>query len=181
MIQHNRIVTYGLTEEENTFVAQNLPTKEYILWDGENYLELTTVGCSALIVFGPALTEEETADIADYYTEIGGPTDETVIWLGESALPPELKRKFKCYPNFDAIAGKLKYLLLDAHKCHLESVEFSNRVAMILRVLREIKTNRPRRCQRSWNCPPERFSDISRLCGWQENSSTMTAQSGAGS
>ena len=141
MVQHNRIVTYGLTEEKNALVAKNLPTKEYTLWEGDVYTDLIAVDYAAMIVYRPALTKEEIADIADFYVEIGGPADETVLWLGEGALPAELKRKFKCYSDFEAIADKLKYLLLDAHKRHLKAVEFSNRVAMILRVLREIRTN----------------------------------------
>lgn len=141
MIQHNCIVTYGLTEEENACIERNIPTKKYKLWVGDVYTDLIAWGCAAIIVFGPALTEGETAVIADFYTEIGGPADETIFWLGECALPPPLKRKIKCYPDFGAIEGKLKYLLLDAHKRHLEAAEFSNRVAMILRVLREIRAN----------------------------------------
>lgn len=138
MMQRTYILTYGLTDEQNALVAENLPTKRYSLWIGDDSTDLIAVPCTAMIVQASSLTDEEEATVTSFYDELG-PLMETVFWLGETDLPPALKRQFKCYPSFSDIADKLKYLLLDAHKRTLETVEFSNRIAMILRILREIK------------------------------------------
>lgn len=71
--------------------------------------------------------------------EVNGCTDETILWLGEP-MPPKAARKFfKCYPDFDAITDKLKYLLLSAHSRSRKSYEYSEKLVNGLKILSLIR------------------------------------------
>lgn len=134
-----RIITFGLTEEENEIVAKNIPSRDYKVFDTDAPTDLIAIGCVAMIVQASALDEDARGMLFDYYGEVNGCTDETVIWLGEP-MPPKLLRKlFKCYPSFDALADKLKYLLLSAHSRSRKSYEYSEKLVNGLKILSLIR------------------------------------------
>lgn len=134
-----RIITFGLTEEENEIVAKNIPSRDYAVFDTNTPTDLIAIGCVAMIVQASALDEDARGMLFDYYGEVNGCTDETVIWLGEP-MPPKLLRKlFKCYPSFDALADKLKYLLLSAHSRSRKSYEYSEKLVNGLKILSLIR------------------------------------------
>ncbi len=138
MMQY-RIITFGLTEEENEIVAKNIPSRDYKVFDTDAPTDLIAIGCVAMIVQASALDEDARGMLFDYYGEVNGCTDETVIWLGEP-MPPKLLRKlFKCYPSFDALADKLKYLLLSAHSRSRKSYEYSEKLVNGLKILSLIR------------------------------------------
>ena len=103
MIGEHRISTFGLTEEQNEFVKQNTPVRDYEILDTDCPTDLIALSASALIVNASALEPDDLQMILDYYTEVRDCTDETVLWLGEPKPPVSLRKILKCYESFDAV------------------------------------------------------------------------------
>lgn len=136
-----RIITFGLTEEQNALVEANLPAQGYEVLDTSAPTDVIAIGCTAMIVYASAMDQDSIDMIFDLYTEVNGCTQETVIWLGEPKPPKELRKFFKCYPSFDAIADKLKYLLLTAHSRSKKAHEYSEKLVNGLKILALIRTH----------------------------------------
>lgn len=139
MNREYRVITFGLTEEENTLVEENLPARDYEVFDTGAPTDLIAIGCQALIINATAMDADSVGMIFDYYSQVNGCTDETVIWLGEPKPPKELRKLFKCYDSFDAIADKPKYLLLTAHSKSKKSYEYSEKLVNGLKILALIR------------------------------------------
>ena len=141
MSRDYRINTFGLTEEQNAHVKANLPSHDCELYIADDPTDLIAINCEAMIV-NASVMEQDSADmIFDLYTQIDGCTDETVIWLGEPKPPKELQKFFKCYDSFEAIADKLKYLLLAAHSKSKKAHEYSEKLVNGLKILTLIRSN----------------------------------------
>ena len=111
------------------------------LYIADDPTDLIAINCEAMIV-NASVMEQDSADmIFDLYTQIDGCTDETVIWLGEPKPPKELQKFFKCYDSFEAIADKLKYLLLTAHSKSKKAHEYSEKLVNGLKILALIRSN----------------------------------------
>ncbi len=134
-----RIITFGLTEAQNRLVEQNIPSRDYEVFDTDAPTDLIAIGCVAMIVQGSALDDDGRGMFFDYYASVNGCTDETVIWLGEPLPPRALRKFFKCYPSFNALADKLKYLLLSAHSRSRKSHEYSEKLVNGLNILSLIR------------------------------------------
>ena len=139
MNREYRVITFGLTDEENALVEENLPTRDYEVFDTDAPTDLIAIGCQALIVNAASMDSDSVGMIFDYYSQVNGCTDETVIWLGEPKPPKELRKFFKCYDSFDAIADKLKYLLLTAHSKSKKAHEYSEKLVNGLKILALIR------------------------------------------
>ena len=139
MGRDHRILTFGLTEAQNAWVEENLPTRDYEVFDTDAPTDVIAIGCQALIVNAAAMDGDAAGMIFDYYSQVNGCTDETVIWLGEPKPPKELRKFFKCYDSFDAIKDKLKYLLLTAHSKSKKAHEYSEKLVNGLKILALIR------------------------------------------
>ena len=139
MTQDYRINTFGLTQKQNQFVSANLPVRDCELYIADTPTDLIAINCEAMIVNASAMEQDDADMIFGYYQEVNGCTDETILWLGEP-MPPKAARKFfKCYPDFDAITDKLKYLLLSAHSRSRKSYEYSEKLVNGLKILSLIR------------------------------------------
>lgn len=136
-----RIITFGLTEEENEIVKKNIPSQDYEVFDTDAPTDLIAIGCVAMIVQASALDEDSIGMLFDYYGDVNGCTDETVIWLGEPEAPKELRKFFKCYGGFVDIQDKLRYLLLNAHSKSKKAREYSEKLVYGLRILSNIRNH----------------------------------------
>lgn len=136
------ILAYGLSDEELKHVRENLPTKAYELYDVTDApTDLLAVPKTVLIV-NPVSLEQGFVDfLLDSYAQAGGCATDTAIWLGEPRPAMKMNSFFKSYDSFDEIRDKLRYLLLSAHKLTTSAVEFSNKIALALMILREIHTH----------------------------------------
>ena len=139
MGRDHRILTFGLTEAQNAWVEENLPTRDYEVFDTDTPTDVIAIGCDAMIVNAAALDQDSADMIFDLYSQIDGCTNETVIWLGEPKPPKELRKFFKCYDSFDAIKDKLKYLLLTAHSKSKKAHEYSEKLVNGLKILALIR------------------------------------------
>lgn len=139
MGRDHRILTFGLTEAQNAWVEENLPTRDYEVFDTDAPTDVIAIGCQALIVNAAAMDGDAAGMIFDYYSQVNGCTDETVIWLGEPKPPRELRKFFQCYDSFDAIKDKLKYLLLTPHSKSKKAHEYSEKLVNGLKILALIR------------------------------------------
>lgn len=135
----DRVSTFGLTEEQNALVGAWLPSRECELFTADCPTDLIAIRCEAMIVNAAALKRDGADLLFGFYEEINCCTDETVIWLGEPEPPAALRKLFKCFKDFDAIADNLKYLLLSAHSRSKRSHEYSKRLANGLKILSLIR------------------------------------------
>ncbi|MDY2928693.1 MAG: hypothetical protein SOT89_00190, partial [Clostridiaceae bacterium] len=97
MGRDHRILTFGLTEAQNAWVEENLPTRDYEVFDTDAPTDVIAIGCDAMIVNAAALDQDSADMIFDLYSQVDGCTNETVIWLDEPKPPKELRKFFKCY------------------------------------------------------------------------------------
>ena len=139
MNKEYRVITFGLTAEQNALVEENLPARDYEVFDTDAPTDLIAIGCQALIINAASIDSDSAGMIFDYYSQVNGCTDETVIWLGEPKPPKELRKFFKCYDSFDAIKDKLKYLLLTAHSKSKKAHEYSEKLVNGLKILALIR------------------------------------------
>lgn len=137
-IEH-RIITFGLSEEQNDLVKSNLPAKDYEVFDTNAPTDMIAIGCVSLIVHAAALDEDAMGMLIDFYEQVDGCTDETVIWLGEPLPPKRLQKSFKCYPSFEEIEGKLKYLLLNAHRQSKNADDYSEKFVNGIQIISYIR------------------------------------------
>jgi len=135
----HRVITFGLTEEQNNVVSVNVPARDYEVFDTDAPTDLIAIGSVAVIINAAALSEESCGMFFDFYSDVNGCTDETVIWLGELKPPKKLQKFFKCYARFSDIEGKIKYLLLNAHSKSKKSVEYSEKLVNGLKILSLIR------------------------------------------
>ena len=141
MSRDYRINTSGLTEKQNALVKANLPSHDCELYIADDPTDLIAINCEAMIVNASAMEQDSADMIFDLYTQIDGCTDEAVLWLGEPKPPKELQKFFKCYDSFEAIADKLKYLLLTAHSKSKKAHEYSEKLVNGLKILALIRSN----------------------------------------
>ena len=139
MGRDHRILTFGLTEAQNAWVEENLPTRDYEVFDTDAPTDVIAIGCDAMIVNAAAMDGDAAGMIFDYYSQVNGCTDETILWLGEPKPPKELRKFFQCYDSFDAIKDKLKYLLLTAHSKSKKAHEYSEKLVNGLKILALIR------------------------------------------
>lgn len=134
-----RVITFGLSEEQNTMVKNDLPTQKYEFLDTDAPTDLIAISAAALIINASALDAECREMIFDYYTEVGGCTDETVFWIGDPKPPKQLLTNFKYYGRFEGFAANLKYHLLSAHSKSKKAKDFSNQLGKCLQIMQKIK------------------------------------------
>ena len=135
----HRIITFGLTDEQNEIVKANVPARDYEVFDTDAPTDIIAIGSVAMVIQASALDEDSVGMLFDYYTQINGCTDETVIWLGDPTPPKELQKFFRCYPSFVDIGDKLKYLLLNAHSKSKKAAEYSEKLVNGLFILSSIR------------------------------------------
>lgn len=134
-----RVITFGLSKEENTNIKNALPTQKYELLDTDAPTDLIAISAAALIINASVLDAESREMIFDYYAEVGACTDETVFWIGNPKPPKQLLANFKCYGSFEELAANLKYHLLSAHRKSKKAKDFSKQLGNCLQIMLEIK------------------------------------------
>ena len=136
----HHIITFGLTDEQNESVKACVPARDYEVFDTNAPTDIIAIGSVAMIIQASELDEDSVGMLFDYYTQVNGCTDETVIWLGEPKPSKELQKFFKCYISFADIEDKLKYLLLNAHSKSKKAAEYSEKLVnglLILSIVRK--------------------------------------------
>lgn len=138
MIGEHRIITYGITDEQNEIVRQAFPKKDYELLDTDVFTDVIAIYASAIIVNTEELTCDDYDTLVLYLSEVGDCTDTTTIWLGRTKPPKGLK-SVKYYTNFEEVKDNMKYILLAAHSKSQKNADYSKKLAEGLMVLSLIR------------------------------------------
>ena len=137
-MEKQRIITSGLTQEQNDFVVSCLPNCSIEVLTTDAISDLMAINHAVAIISGRAL-EEDPAPLFSYYRDVKDCTDETVIWLSEPLPPTDLRKFIKCYRSFEAVQDKLKYLILGALSKSKRAVEYSTKLVIGLKILSLIR------------------------------------------
>lgn len=138
-MKFNKIITFGLSEQQNKIINSSMPLKDYELITTESYTDVIAIGCSVVVVNAKRLTEEENEVLMSYYDEVAAGLHETIFWIGEPKPSKELMKVIKCYDSFDQFELNIKYHFLDAHKRCKRTKAFSEKIADCLTILSEIR------------------------------------------
>lgn len=136
----DKVMTFGLSEQQNETVARALPNRNCELFDTDAFTDLVAIRASALIIDASSLTADEIEMLWGFYTEIDCCADETIFWLGEPQAPKYLRSIFKCYENFETIADELKYHLLSAHRKTKKISVLSSQLADCMCIMKYIRS-----------------------------------------
>lgn len=106
-----RIITFGLTEEENTYLKILLHNKNIEIYDADIVSDLVALFATAIIINAAKLEADDFALLENYYKEVGTDADEIVFWLSSPKPAIELQMIFKCFDSFDEIVPTFNKLL----------------------------------------------------------------------
>lgn len=139
MIDERRIITFGLTDEQNEIVRRCFPANNYELLDTDTPTDLIAISAAVSIIDSEKLDDDSTEMLLDFYEEVKRTVNETIVWLGNRLPPRELQGILKCYAGFADIEQKLKYIFLSAHNRAHKSSEFRKNIFYALKILTEIR------------------------------------------
>ena len=106
-----RIITFGLTENENNFLKILLHSKDIEIYDADIASDLVALFATAIVVNATKLEVDDFALLENYYTEVGTEADEIVFWLGSPKPAIELQLLFKCFDSFEEIVPTITKIL----------------------------------------------------------------------
>lgn len=133
------IMTFGLTQEQNSIIESTLPTKDYRIIEADAASDFLALSYSAGIINVSALSTDGRELILDFYREVGDYSDETIFWIDKDSVPRPLPKPFKSFSDFDDLKVNLKYLLLSAHNRSKKGREFSRKLSDCMKIMKLIK------------------------------------------
>ena len=80
------IGTFGLTDEQNAVIRDNIPTKNCEIMDTECFTDIITRCEMAVIVMWDKLSEIDEDTLIAFYTDII-PFSETLVLIGDANVP----------------------------------------------------------------------------------------------
>ena len=135
----SKIISFGLSTEQNNIVCNNMPASNCELYATRLATDIVALPSVATIIVSSALKNEDREMLIEFYTDVIDYTVETVCWIGHPEPPAHLKNRFHCYQSFEELAVKLKYLLLTAHSKQKKNSIFSKNIANCLIILSFIR------------------------------------------
>jgi len=106
-----RIITFGLTEDENNFLKILFHSKDIEIYDADIANDLVALFATAIVVNASKLDPDDFALLETYYKEVGTEADEIVFWLGSPKPTIELQLLFKCFDIFEEIVSTITKIL----------------------------------------------------------------------
>ena len=106
-----RIITFGLTEEENSCLKILLHNKNFEIYATDIASDLVALLATAIIVNSEKLEVDDINLLENYYTEVGEEANEIVFWIGSPLPSLDLQSIFKCHNKFDDIVPEIKKVL----------------------------------------------------------------------
>ena len=106
-----RIITFGLNEEENSYLKILLQNKNFEIYATDIASDLVALLATVIIVKAVQLETDDLNLLENYYTEVGEDADEAIFWIGSPLPSLELQSFFKCYNKFDDIVLEIKKVL----------------------------------------------------------------------
>ncbi|MBE7009672.1 MAG: hypothetical protein E7422_11300 [Ruminococcaceae bacterium] len=134
----DRVLTFGLSEEENAFLEKHLPNKQCELMPTDFVTDLYAYKSVAVIIRAQALSARGLHELESYYRELEN-TPTLILWLGEPKLSARLMRMTHYYDALDDLRDELKSLLTASYKQINEIRTMREELTLTIRVLRLIE------------------------------------------
>lgn len=144
MIETKNIFIYGLTEKEEHILNKALPKKDIDIADITD-AATDIVSCSnfALIINLENISDDELQVFEDFYSDADDSTEIIVFTSGEEWVLDKFKKvKTIVYKDLFEMEQKLKYELLKAYQRTAKSNGYSDKLAMLIKILFAIR-NKP--------------------------------------
>ena len=107
---NGRIITFGLTNEENSFIKTLVNSKNFEVYDTNVASDLIAILTTAIVVNAEKLGTDELELLVNYYTEVNTEAVEIIFWIGFPKPSIELQMLFKCFDSFETmIVGFVEY------------------------------------------------------------------------
>lgn len=106
-----RIITFGLTEEENSYLKILLHNKNFEIYSTDIASDLVALLATAIIVNAAKLEVDDFSLLENYYTEVSEEANEIVFCIGSPLPSLKLQSVFKCHNKFDDIVPEIKKVL----------------------------------------------------------------------
>ena len=103
-IYDGRIITFGLTDEENYFLSAIVNNRNFEVYDTNVATDLIAILATAIIVNASKLETDNLELLINYYTETNTEAEELVFWIGSPKPSIELQMLFHCFDNFEDMA-----------------------------------------------------------------------------
>ena len=103
-IYDGRIITFGLTDEENYFLSAIVNNRNFEVYDTNVATDLVAILSTAIIVNASKLETDNLELLINYYTETNTEAEELVFWIGSPKPSIELQMLFHCFDNFEDMA-----------------------------------------------------------------------------
>lgn len=144
MIETKNIFTYGLTEKEENILKKSLPKKDVDVTDiTDAATDIVSRSNFALIINLENISDDELQVFVDFYSDADGSTETIVFTSGEEWVLDKFKKvKTIVYKDLFEMEQKLKYDLLKAYQRTAKSNGYSDKLAMLIKILFAIR-NKP--------------------------------------
>ena len=107
---NGRIITFGLTNEENSFIKTLVNSKNFEVYDTNVASDLIAILTTAIVVNAEKLGTDEL--LVNYYTEVYTEAVETVFWIGTPKPSIELQMLFKCFDSFEEMIPTFEKMII---------------------------------------------------------------------
>lgn len=137
----NRILVYGVSEEQKDIINSNLPNSDIEVCDcSDCFTDIIATNYIALIINSSYLLQEH----IDYFNEMAEDfiiTKEKIIFVSPHPILDRLSNavRYTVIPDNFELATRIKYILLDAVRGEKKFKAYSDTISQTIRVLSEIR------------------------------------------
>lgn len=133
-----KIMTYGLTEEQNSYVEACTPDG-YTIFKAESPTDLIAIQSSVTIVKADALDRDSAEMVYSFYNEVDGCTSEKILWINANQIACDLPKNFIGYATVEEMNRTLKTVLLSQIRIAQKVTDYSRRLRDLVQVLALIR------------------------------------------
>ena len=109
---NGRIITFGLTNEENSFIKTLVNSKNFEVYDTNVASDLVAILATAIIVNAEKLETDDIELLESYYTEVNTEANEMVFWIGSPKPSIEPQMLFKCFDSFEVMTPTFEKIII---------------------------------------------------------------------
>lgn len=80
-----------------------LPAKKSVLVSTDCFSDLIACNSYAILIHAASVADEDFKMLWNYYIEVGANASETVIVVGNTDIPKQIKKRIKVYSGFEEL------------------------------------------------------------------------------
>lgn len=138
-MDNNKIITFGLSDKQNSIVANAFTDKNYEVFDTDCYTDVIAISAMVVIINSDMLEDNERECIIGYYLEVAAEFYQTIFWIGKHRLPKKLEGVVKYFDCFEKFSVDIKYHILESNRKYKKASDYSEKLADSMKILSEIR------------------------------------------